>query len=183
MNSIEELIQFLEESGKTRARGRVACDIAEKLYDRGQFEDAVRKCKESIRLYPLFAPAYMQLGDCYWMLGNPEAADVQYEKCLHHEPSDNNRAYVLHRRGLLAAQGEHHHTAAAYFEEATLYEPTWSGLWYRLAYHGTAETGELKTEPLRQAFRLDVELLLGIEDDPRWHPWRAQIKDLLRQEH
>ncbi len=100
--------------------------IGSELYERGLFEEAIERLRESIRTYPLLPDAYYTLAQCYEHIGETAAACEQFEKCLRHEPSDEVRASALQKLGRHAGERGDYGTAIAYYEETTLSPSTFS---------------------------------------------------------
>jgi tetratricopeptide (TPR) repeat protein len=133
------------------ARAQTNLGIA--LFDRGDYEGAIARHRDAIRLRPDYSEAYHNLASALMYLERPQEAEVQYRKALELAP----KAWATHlglAEALLAQ--EKHDESAASFAAALSIHPDIASAYVRLGMirqmQGNAEeAARLYEESLRRS--------------------------------
>lgn len=147
----------------------------------GKVDEAITMCKETLDLYPDFAPGHMMLGWSYEAVGNYSEALLQYRRSEEAEASTAAFAALGHLYGKLGQRAEALQQLASLdllLQHGTIkYVPAYCRA---LIFAGLCASEECLAE-LERAYDESCDWLIHLQLEKRWDPVRGapQFRNLV----
>jgi superkiller protein 3 len=96
------------------------CNLADGYYDQGQFDEAIRECRELIQLQPDYIHVYIRLGLALTQKGLWDEAISQYQRAIQLSPNDS---FAHNNLGIALRQKGRYDEAIAQFQDVLRLDP------------------------------------------------------------
>lgn len=151
-------------AGSERAR-----DMAARLFEeargfgeRGQFDEAVRRLREAVKLDPRMTAAFAEMGTMFYRLGDLERAVSAYDLVLQREPNSRDALRGVAR---VNQQQRNYEAAADRLRTVLRYYPTDAEVWVQLGDIAVFQGDEVRArECYTRATQIDPNAPQAIAD-------------------